>query len=128
ETNGFFAEINSAGLMGNSTFNVTSDLTEDGTNALNQWTESGVGNYTLIIQPDAATSRLISGSALNGLIVFNGADRVKINGSHSDTNVYFTFKNTNTSGTSGTAFSFKEGAIYDTIKYCNIEAYANATN
>ena len=114
--------------MGNTTFNITSDLAEDGTNALNQWTESGVGNYTLTIQPDAATLRTISGNVAGGLIRLNGADRTKIDGSNSGSGTYLTFKNTNTAGTTGTAFTFINGATNDTLKYCNIEAYANATN
>ena len=128
KADGLFAAINSAGLMGNTTFNITSDLAEDGTNALNQWTESGVGNYTLIIQPDAATLRTISGNVAGGLIRFNGADRTKIDGSNSGSGTYFTFRNTNTAGTTGTAFIFINGATNDTLRYCNIEAYANATN
>ena len=41
---------------------------------------------------------------------------------------YLTFRNTNTTGTTGTAFTFINGAANDTIRYCNLEAFANATN
>ncbi len=125
---GLFAGINSLGLKGNVVVNITSDLTEDGSNILNQWVEQGTGNYTLTIQPDASVSRIISGNVLNGMIRFNGAKRVIIDGSNGTTNNYLTFRNTNTAGTTSTAFTFINGATTNTIKYCNVEAYANATN
>lgn len=128
KTDGLFASINSAGLMGNATFNIVSDITEDGTNALNQWTESGAGNYTLLIQPDGTTLRTLSGNAAGGLIRLNGADRVTIDGSNSGSGSFLSFKNTNTSGTTGTAFMFSNGALDNNIRNISAEAYANATN
>ncbi len=128
KADGLFAAINSAGLMGNTIFNVTSDLIEDGTNALQQWTESGIGNYTVTIKPDVASLRTISGSAANGLIRLNGADRVTIDGSNSGSGIYLSFINTSTSGTTGTAFTFIGGATNNTIRYSDAQAYANATN
>ena len=127
-SDGLFAAVNSAGLMGNTLVNITSDLAEDGTNALNQWTESGVGNYTLTIAPDAATLRTVSGNAAGGLIRLNGADRVTIDGSSSGAGVYLSFINTNTGGATGTAFTFLNGASNNTIRYCDVEGSANATN
>ncbi len=124
-SNGIFGKINSLGLSGNLTINISSDLAETGAEALNQWSETGAGNYTITIQPSAASARLISGNVLAGMIRFNGADRVKIDGGAGK---YLTFRNTNTSGTTGTAFTFMNGATYDTIRYCTLEAYANATN
>ncbi|MBC7937619.1 MAG: hypothetical protein H7Y86_19900 [Rhizobacter sp.] len=126
--NGLFAAINSAGMAGNTTFNIVSDLSEDGTNALNQWTESGAGNYTLTIQPNAATVRTISGNVPAGLIRLDGADRVMINGSISGSGSYLTFRNTNTSVLTGTAVTFLNGATNNTLKYCNIRASADAAN
>ena len=125
---GLFAGINSLGLSGNVVVNITSDLAEDGTNALYQWVESGTGNYTLTIQPDGSSARLISGDVVGGLIRFNGADRVTIDGSSGTINKYLTFRNTNTAGTTGTEFTFINGATSNTIRYCTIESYANATN
>ena len=122
---GLFARINRKGLSGNIIVNITSDLTENGTEALNAWTETGVGNYILTIQPDATTSRFISGDVLAGMIRLNGADRVTIDGGAGK---YLTFRNTNVSGTTGTAFTFINGASSNTIRYCNIEAFTNATN
>lgn len=128
KADGLFASINTVGLMSNVTFNITSDITEDGVNALNQWTESGAGNYTLTLQPDASTLRAISGNVVGGLIRLNGADRVTIDGTNGGSGSYLTFRNTNAAGTTGTAFTFINGAAGDVIRYCNIEAYANATN
>ncbi|MEO5892083.1 MAG: hypothetical protein ABIQ31_17680 [Ferruginibacter sp.] len=128
KADGLFASLNSAGMMGNTTFTVTSDLAEDGTNGLNQWAESGTGNYTLTIRPSTASVKTISGNAVNGLIRFNGADRVTVNGSISGSGKYLSFKNTNTAGTTGTAFTFINGATNNAVKYVNAEAYANATN
>lgn len=125
KADGLFASINNAGLMGNTTVSISSDLAEDGITALNQWTESGAGNYILILQPDGVVSRNIEGNAVSGLIRLNGADRVMINGG---AGTYLTFRNTNTGGSTGTAFTLLNGATSDTIKYCNIEAYANASN
>src|SRR5438477_13016177 len=62
------------------------------------------------------------------MIRLNGADRVTIDGRNSGSGNYLTFRNTNTAGTTGTAFTFINGATNNTLKYCNIEAYANSTN
>lgn len=124
-SNGIFGKMNSLGFSGNVIINIISDLNETGAEALNQWAETGAGNYTLTIQPDAATPRLISGNVLAGMIRLNGADRVKIDGGASR---LLTFRNTNTTGTTGTAFTFINGAANDTIRYCKLEAFANATN
>lgn len=78
---GLFDAINSGTMSGNVTINLTSDLTtEMGSVALNQWIETGAGNYTLLIRPSGAP-RTISGSNVGGLIRLNGADRVTIDGS-----------------------------------------------
>ncbi|MCP9494238.1 MAG: tandem-95 repeat protein [Pyrinomonadaceae bacterium MAG19_C2-C3] len=78
--NGLFAAINASTVTGNITANITGDLTEDGTHGLNQFLESGAGNYTLTIQPADGTMKLISGNVANGMIRLNGADRVTIDG------------------------------------------------
>ena len=125
---GLFAAINSVGLSGNMVVNIVSDITEDGTNALYDWAETGLGNYTLTVQPDGPATRILSGDILIGMIRLNGAKRVTFDGSNGAANNYLTFRNTNASGTNGTAFTFLNGASFNTIKYCNIEAYTNATN
>ncbi len=125
---GLFQSINTLGLSGNVIVNVTSDLAEDGLNALNAWAEIGVGSYTLTIQPNTTTLRNITGNVVAGLIRFNGANRVTIDGSAGTANSYLNFSNTNVAGTTGTAFTFINGASNNTIKYSSISAYANATN
>jgi len=78
---GLFGAINAGALTGNVTINITSDLLiEDGAVALNEWSETGAGNYTLLIKPSGA-ARTISGSSTGSLIRLNDADRVTIDGS-----------------------------------------------
>lgn len=125
---GLFANINSRGVGGHVTVNITSDLTEDGTNVLYQWIEQGAGNYTVTLQPDASTLRTISGNVSAGLIRFTGADRVIIDGRNGGSGNYLLFRNTHTGGTTGTAFTFINGATNNIIRYSSAEAYANATN
>ncbi len=78
---GFFNFMNSATVYGNLTVSVVSDITtEDGTAGLNQWAESGAGNYTLTIQSDGSV-RSVSGAYGSGALYrINGADRVTFNG------------------------------------------------
>ena len=78
---GLFATLNSSALTGNVIINITGDLLiEDGAVALNQWSEVGTGNYTLLIKPSGAP-RTISGSSASSLIALNDADRVTFDGS-----------------------------------------------
>ena len=78
---GVFDAINGQSLSGNVTVNIVSDLmAETGSIVLNQWTETGAGNYTLLIRPTGAP-RVISGSSNTALIRLNDADRVTIDGS-----------------------------------------------
>ena len=68
--------INNGVLTGDTTFLITSDLTdESGEIALNQWIEEGPGGYTLTFKPSGA-ARVISGSVPVGVLMLNGADRV----------------------------------------------------
>jgi len=95
--NGLFAAINAGVVTGNLTVNILSDLTEDGTNALNQWLEEGAGSYTLKIQPADGTMKTISGAVANGMIRLSGGDRVTIDGRFGGTGRFLTFRNTDTS-------------------------------
>ncbi|MBS4058172.1 MAG: choice-of-anchor J domain-containing protein [Bacteroidales bacterium] len=120
---GLFADINAKVVTGNITATIISDITEDGSNALNQWSEAGAGNYTLTIQPDAATLRSISGSYAGGLIRLNGADRVTIDGRFSGSGNYLTLSNTSTSGSATLQIISQgtgSGATNNTIRNCNI--------
>jgi hypothetical protein len=117
---GLFADINGPGLNGNLTATIISDLTEDGTNALNQWTETGGSNYTLTIQPDAATMRTISGdvAVTNGMIRLDGADRVRIDGRFNGAGRYLTFSNTNTGQPT---ITFINDATNDSLRNCIVQ-------
>ncbi|MDP1622761.1 MAG: hypothetical protein Q8M08_10540, partial [Bacteroidales bacterium] len=117
---GLFATINSLGLGGNVTVNITSDLIEDGNNPLNQWNETGTGNYTLTIIPGAAVQRLVSCNLNNGFIRFNGADRVTIDGSFNGSGNYLIFRNTNTNS-SASVFLFANDASGNTVKNSTME-------
>ena len=125
---GVFSDITTIGLAGDVTIQVISDLTEDGTYDLIQWTEAGTGGYLLKIVPDAAVVRTISGNVASGMIVINGGDRTTFDGRFGGVGNYLTFRNTNTAGSAGTAFTFIQGSTGDTIEYCNIEGYADATH
>lgn len=120
---GLFAAINASVLGQNVTATVISNTTETGANALNQFTEDGVGNYSLNIIPASATNYVLSGNFAGGLITLNGADRVTIDGSFAGSGQYLTFQNDNTS--TSAVFYLKSlganaGASNNTIKNCNI--------
>jgi hypothetical protein len=70
-------------LTGDLTALVTSNLSETGETALNEWVEEMGSDYTLTIKPNTSVSPVISGSlADNALIRLNGASRVSIDGSN----------------------------------------------
>ena len=62
-TGGVFQSISTGTLDGDLIVEVISDLTsETGAFSLQQWNETGVGNYTVTIRPDGNTLRTIEGS------------------------------------------------------------------
>ncbi len=119
---GLFQNINNCGLMGNLTAIIQTNLVEPGTYSLNTWTEIGAGNYTLTIQPDATTLRVISGTAVasnSPMINISGAGRVRIDGGSGK---YLLFRNTNsTAFFTGPTIQFTNGATNDTLRNCTIE-------
>jgi hypothetical protein len=119
---GLFEAINNGSLNGNITAVVTSDLLEDGTNGINPINETGAGNYTFSIVPDGTTERLIAGSFAGGLIRFNGADRVKIDGRFAGSGRYLRFRNRLQNGYT---INFQNDAVRDTITFCHIESVNN---
>ena len=80
---GLFEFLNSRTLGGNISAEITSDLTEPGTIALNQLAEDGIGagTFSVTIRPNSTTTipRLISGSGAR-VMALNGANRIKITG------------------------------------------------
>lgn len=114
---GFFEAINNGVLTGNVTVTVNTDVTEDGTNALNELVSEG-GSFTLTIQPNAASERVISGAVANGMIRLNGADNVTIDGRYSGSGSYLRFRNTNNANPTITLLA---DASSNTIRNCYIE-------
>jgi hypothetical protein len=121
---GLFQTLNTNGISGNTTVNITSDLTgETGAVALNQLTEIGAGGYTVTFKPSGA-ARTISGTsaATSGLIILNGADRIVFDGSLSGgTDRSLTI--TNNQITTGVVIWMRSpnasnGATNNTIKNC----------
>ncbi len=118
---GLFAALNTGVVTGNLTINITSDLTETGLNALNQWAETNGSGYTMTIQPNGGVARTISGTA-DGmpLLNFNGADRVTINGLNASGNS-LTISNLSVAATANTStIQFSNDATNNTITNCTI--------
>ncbi|HEY0461476.1 MAG TPA: Calx-beta domain-containing protein [Pyrinomonadaceae bacterium] len=121
---GLFEALNLAGISGNLTVNITSDLTgETGAVALNQLAEAGAGGYTATFKPSGA-ARTISGTsaATSALIILNGADRIVFDGSLSGgTDRSLTI--TNNQATTGVVIWMRSpnasnGATNNTVKNC----------
>ncbi len=128
-TGGAFDMINQGVLVGNTTINITADLTEPGTVALNAWAEDIPGsNYTLTIKPDASTLRTISGTAVatgTAMIRTNGASRFTIDG---QAGKLLTFRNTNaTAANTGPTISFNNGSQACFLKNSTIENNGTTT-
>lgn len=131
DAGGLFALLNANTINGHITAVVTSDLTETGANQLTEIGQQGIGagTFTVTIRPDssATTERVISGSALNGLIVLNGADGIKFNGipdGSSDTTLrLLRFRNNNT----GPTINYTNDATGNTIRNCAIEGINTLT-
>ncbi len=123
---GLFVSINENFLSGNTTAQIISNITEPGTYALNQWNEPSKVNYTLTIQPDAAVLRTLSGSYAGGLIRFNGADKVTVDGRFNGSGNYLAFENSSTSNNSAViqliSLGIGAGVTDITIRNSNIKA------
>ncbi len=101
---GLFEDINSRVVGGDIDVNITSDLVEPGTVALNEYA-SDDPSYRITIKPSAATQRLISGTVSKvGLIRFNRTDGVIVDGRFGGTGTYLTFRNDAPGGDSTAVF------------------------
>ncbi len=118
---GLFNAINNSGLQGNTVINITSDMTETGAVALNQWIETGGSGYTLTIRPSAASRRAVTGSGTGGMIRLNGADRVKITGMPTGGSSTDTFLFIKTTSTSDPVITLLNDAVNNTIENCVVE-------
>lgn len=116
---GLFHAINIGTVTGDFTVQITGDLTEPGTVALNQF----AAPHVMTIAPASASLKTITGNVDGGLIRFLGADNVVIDGRFNGSGNYLEFSNTGT-GTASTncALLFTNGATYNTVKYCTLKA------
>jgi len=93
---GAFNAINAAGLTGNVTLNIISDISEPGSVVLNQWATAG---FTVTISPNLATVRTLTytppGTATD-MIVLNGTDNLIIDGRSGGSGNYLQFVSTET--------------------------------
>jgi trimeric autotransporter adhesin len=120
---GLFQDINAKALIGNLKAKIISNLIETGENALNKWLEDG-GTFSVTIQPDGTTERLITGNVSNSMIRFSGTHHASIDGRFNGSGKYLRFRNTN-SGFGD--FEFSNDAQYDTLRNCYWESGNTST-
>lgn len=125
--NGFFRAVNSSGLKGDVTLIVTSDITETGAVAINEWAEINGSGHTIKIVPQDAVLKTFSGNVGTdfGMIRLNGADGLTFDGAFSGSGRYLRFRNTNAGYP---VFGFINEATYDTLKSIIIESPNTSTN
>jgi hypothetical protein len=130
-TAGLFNAINTNGMNGDLTATITSDLTEDGSVGLSDFTTAGINNYHLNIVTDAATVKSITNTGnLVDLLKFTAVRNLKIDGSFNGSGQYLRFSNNYVATTPytirfvGTATA---GCLNDTIKNCIIEGANSST-
>lgn len=126
---GLFEAINNGVVNQNVTATVISNTNELGTHQLNQFT----AGYTLKIEPDAATLRVIEMSnptlKRDTLFLFNGADNITIDGSFNGSGRYLLFRNiANNRDSAGIVFCFNNGAKFNSIKNSILESNASNVN
>ncbi len=114
---GVFAALNSVAQTGATiTVSITGDCAEAGTNSLNAgaWT-------TITISPSGGATRTISGTLVGaGLLTFNGADNVTINGLNTGGDALI-ISNLSTSATTLTStIRYLGGATGNTITNCSV--------
>jgi hypothetical protein len=125
---GLFARLNTGALTGNLTVLITGDITvEDGTNVLRPPSEAGAGGYSISIQPDAATERLITGAggSMGSGIRLTGADRVTFDGRFNQTGTAKYLRLRNASTANGVLL-LEQDATNNTIRNCSIESGATS--
>ena len=125
---GLFSIINGLGITGNTTVNITSDLSEDGTHAL---TGVGLLGYTLIIQPSAAATRVISNSTnlAVSMLRFDGVTGVTIDGRSGGSGRYLRIVNTHTTASScKAAIEIFDSSTNSSIRNCIIETNATTNS
>ncbi len=123
--------LNNAGLGGNTTFSIISNITEPGTVVINQWAECGGTGFTLTVKPAASTTPTITGNVASAVIKLNAADNVIIDGSNNGTNSKdLTIENTNATTSAAVVWigsSLTDSAKNNTIKNCVLRGNAGTT-
>ncbi|HPS65134.1 MAG TPA: fibronectin type III domain-containing protein, partial [Ignavibacteria bacterium] len=124
KTGGLFSAINSGIISGNLNVIITSDITEDGTNQLQSWSEqsAGIAKYKITIRPDSAIVRNIYGWVSNssGMIRLYGVNNVTFDGSINGSGRYLRIANRYV-GSGYPTMQLYGGCTYDTIKNCILE-------
>jgi hypothetical protein len=113
---GLFNYLNSSVVNGNITVAIKSSIKETGTVGLNQMMETGTGNYTIRIFPDAATERILYGVGV-AMIRLNGADRVTFDGRYNGSGRYLKFVDTIAALA---MITLQNDAHLDTFMYCTL--------
>ncbi|MCU0441861.1 MAG: T9SS type A sorting domain-containing protein [Bacteroidia bacterium] len=125
--NGIFNYLNSSFVSSDIELQITSDIEEPGTVALNELNETSAGSFKVRIVPGSATLFNITGSvstAGSGLIRLNGADRVNIDGRFAGSGRFLRFMNR---PQAGVTILLQNDAMRDTITNCIIEGTNNTT-
>lgn len=124
-------DLNVLGASGNVTFNVVSNITEPGNVIIQQWQETGLGNYRLRIVPTNNDTIFVN-SANSGAITLVNADRVTIDGRIGGTGNNLTVINTNTAAISVgilvASMGTNQGCENDSIVNVNILTGANTAS
>lgn len=120
--NDAFAAINNVGLSGNVTLNIISDMTLSAPAQLNAWPETGVGNYTVTIQPSGGP-RTIQASVTNSGVLIITTGRVIVDGRISGSGNNLTIRNTATAASVAVLVAVTTSAgINDvTIRNCKLQ-------
>lgn len=120
---GLFSAINSVGMNQNVTVTVIGDILETGAFNLNEF----AAPHTLTIRPNSATLRTIQMTAVDTLFVFNGTDRVTIDGSFNGSGRFLRFVNNNaTAANTKAVFSIYNGATNLQFLNCIFESNGSA--
>lgn len=130
---GVFEAINTSIINDDIDIIITSDLSEDGTHALNQLSGNTItAEYTLTIKSSNSTVKTISATNVADgapMININGADNVTITGRAGLTMSRLTFRNTNVdSSKTGPVIQFNNGSMACTAHQINIESNAASTS
>lgn len=125
-----FDDINNGTITGNIVLEITSSITETSLAVLNA-SGNGFASYnSVLIYPNAAGYIINSVTNTGGLISFNGADHVTIDGrpnmtgSDADLTLEFNFPNQPAS-----TISFNNKSEHNVVQYCNVHVSPpNASN